>query len=166
MKSAQGRLPFRNVSSCISSWFMVFTHDAAERQKCYIQMTVHKPQRDTVREFFSCLETLIGHLKYLSTLKNSPMAVATTKKRNVPFGYADLALILLAAGPLTWQNQYNLMHTTMPGLLCQLLADLENIERVMMERKNKKQRSKKRAVVATPRIGKPNRGSSGRGLSN
>ena len=31
----------------------VFTHDAAERQKFYIQMTVRKPQRATVREFFS-----------------------------------------------------------------------------------------------------------------
>jgi hypothetical protein len=50
-------------------------------------MTVRKLQRATVREFFSRVETLNGHLKYLPTLKNSPMAVATTKKGNVPFGY-------------------------------------------------------------------------------
>ena len=93
----------------------VFTHDAAERQKCYIQMTECKPQRaSTVREFFFHVETLNGHLKYLPTLKNSPMAVATTKKGNVPFGYANLALILLVAVPITWQNQYNLVHATVP----------------------------------------------------
>ena len=45
----------------------VFPHEAAERQKCYIQMTVRKPQRATVREFFSRVETLNGHLKYLPT---------------------------------------------------------------------------------------------------
>ena len=53
------------------------------------------------------------------------MAVATTKKGNVPFGYADLALILLAAVPITWQNQYNLTHATVPDSPCQLLVDLE-----------------------------------------
>ena len=39
-------------------------------------MTVRKPKRATVREFFSRVETPNGHLKYLPTLKNSPMAVA------------------------------------------------------------------------------------------
>ena len=95
MKSAQGRLPFRNVSSCISSWFMVFTHDAAERQKCYIQQAIHKPQRVTVHLFISQMEVLNGYLKVLPMLKNSPKAVATTKKGNVPFGDADLVSILL-----------------------------------------------------------------------
>jgi hypothetical protein len=68
-------------------------------------MTVRKPQRATVREFFFRVEKLNGHLKYLPTLKNSPMAVGTTTKGNVPVGYDDLALILLAAVPITWQNQ-------------------------------------------------------------
>lgn len=54
-----------------------------------------------MREFFSRMEVLNGHLKDLPTLKNSPMAVATTKKGNVHFGYAELALILLAAVPIT-----------------------------------------------------------------
>ena len=143
----------------------VFTLDAAKRQKCYIQMTVCKPQRATVREFFSHVETLNGHLKYLPMLKNSPMAVATTNKGNVPFGYTDLALILLAAVPITWQNQYNLTHATVPDSPRQLLADLENIERVMMERKNERQRLKEKAVVAAPGKGKPKRGSSGGGSS-
>ena len=122
-------------------------------------MTVRKPQRATVHEFFSRVETLNSHLKYLPTLKNSPMAGATTKKGNV------LALILLAAVPITWQNQYNLMHATVLDSPCQLLADLENIECVMMERKNERQRSKEKAVVAAPGKRKPKRGSSGGGLS-
>ncbi len=143
----------------------VFTHDAAKRQKCYIQI-VCKPQRATVREFFSCVETLNDHLKYLPTLKNSPMAVTTTKKGNVPFGYADLALILLAAVPITWQNQYNLTHATVPDSPRQLLADLENVERVMMEHKSERQRSKEKSVVATPGKGRPKRGASGGGSSS
>ena len=143
----------------------VFTHDAAERQKCYIRMTVRKPQVATVREFFSCVETLNGHLKYLLTLKNSPMAVTTTKRGNVTFGYAGLALILLASEPITWQNQYNLTHATVPDSPCQLLADLENIERVMMESESERQRLKEKAVVAAPGKGKPKIGSSGGGSS-
>jgi hypothetical protein len=112
------------------------------------------------------VETLNGHLKYLQTLKNSPMSVATTKKGNVPFGYADLALILLAAVTITWQNQYNLTHATVPDSSCQLLEDLENIKRVMMESKSERQRSKEsKANAARSEKGKPKRGASGRGLS-
>ena len=80
------------------------------------------------------MEVLNGYLKYLPTLKNSPKAVATTKKGNVPFEEADLASVVLVALPLTWQNQYNLMHSTLPESPRVLLADLENIERVMLER--------------------------------
>ncbi len=81
------------------------------------------------------METLNGQLKDLPTLKNSPMAVPTTKKGNVPFGYAELALILLAAVPIHWQNQYNLMHSTVPESPRTLLTDLENIERVIRSRR-------------------------------
>ncbi len=101
-------------------------------------MHIRKPQRATVHEFFSRVEVLNGHLKDLPTLKNSPMAVATTKKGNVLFGYAELALILLVAVPITWQNQYILMHSTVPESPRQLLADLENIKRVMPEHDSKK----------------------------
>jgi hypothetical protein len=92
----------------------VFTADAVERQRYYIQQEIRKPQRATVRQFISQVEVLNGYLKYLPTLKNSPKAVATTKEGNIPFKEADLASIMLAALPLTWQNQYNLMHSTVP----------------------------------------------------
>ncbi len=96
-------------------------------------------------------------------MKNSPKAVATTKKGSVPFGEADLASILLAAVLITWQNQYSLTHSTVPESPCTLLVDLENIELVMMD---EKQKSKDKAVAARPDKGKPKRGASGGGSSN
>jgi hypothetical protein len=138
----------------------MFSADAAERQRYYIQQAVQKPQRVMVRQFISRVEVLNGYLAYLPTLRNSPKAVATTKKGNVPFEEADLALIMLAALPLTWQNQYNLMHSTVPESPCALLADLENIERVMLERYGEKQRSKDKAATARPEKGKPKKGAS------
>jgi hypothetical protein len=102
------------------------------------------------------VEVLNGYLKILPTLKNSPMAVMTNKNGNVPFGYANLASILLTAVPITWQNQYNLTYSTMPELPRQLLADLENIKHVMMERDYETLRSKE-AAVAAPAKRKPKR---------
>jgi hypothetical protein len=138
----------------------VFTADAAERQRYYIQQGVRKPQRATVRQFISRVEVLSGYLKYLPPLKNSPKAVATTKKGNIPFEEADLASIILAALPLTWQNQYNLTHSTVPKSLRALLADLENIKHVMLERYGEIQRSKDKAATARPEKGKPKKGAS------
>jgi hypothetical protein len=143
----------------------VLTANAAERQRYYIQQGIRKPQRATVRQFVYRVEVLNGYLRYLPTLKNSPKAVATTKKGNVPFEEADLALIMLAALQLTWQNQYNLMHSTVPKSPRALLADLENIERVMLERYGEKQRSKDKAATARPEKGKPNKGASKGGSS-
>jgi hypothetical protein len=101
-------------------------------------------------------------LKILPTLKNSPKAVATTKRGNIPFNCAILASILLATVTIGWQNQYNLLHSTVPELPRTLLADLENIKHVMMECDNKKARLKERATTARPEKGKPKRGASDR----
>ena len=89
----------------------------------------------------------------------------TTKKGNFPFKEADLASIMLAALPLTWQNQYNLTHSTVPESPRALLADLKNIERVMLEHYGEKQRSKDKAATARPEKGKPNKGTSKGGSS-
>jgi hypothetical protein len=92
-------------------------------------------------------------------LKDSPKAVATTKKGNVPFEEADLASIMLAALLLTWQNQYNLTHSNVPKSPRALLADLENIKRIMLERYSEKQLSKDKAGTTTrPEKGKPKKG--------
>ena len=84
----------------------VFSPDAAERQRYYIQQGIRKPQRASVRQFIQRMQQLSGYLEFLPTLKNSSRAVATTKKGNVPFEAADLASVILAALPLSWQNQY------------------------------------------------------------
>ncbi len=52
--------------------------------------------------------------KHLPTLKDSFKAVPTMKKGNIPFGKADLAAIVLSFVPMSWQNQYNLNHSTVP----------------------------------------------------
>jgi hypothetical protein len=113
----------------------------------------------------SRVQQLSGYIEYLPTLKDSPRAVATTKRGNVPFEAADLASIILAALPLSWQNQYNMTHSTVPESPRVLMPELENIERVMMERYDSKHKSKDRAVAASPNKGKPNKGSSNGGSS-
>jgi hypothetical protein len=64
---------------------------------------------------------------YLLTLKDSPKAVLTVKKGNVPFGRADLAAIVLVSVPMMGLNQFILNHTTVPELMRVLLPNLEAI---------------------------------------
>ncbi len=80
----------------------VITADAVERQQFYIQQAVHKPQRARVHQHIFQMGVLNDHVKYLLMLKDSPKAVPTTKKGNIPFSKADLAAILLASVPMTW----------------------------------------------------------------
>jgi hypothetical protein len=91
---------------------------------------------------------LNDNVRYLPTLKVSPKAVPTTKKGKIPFSKADLAVIVLASVPMSWQNQYNLNHLTDPESTCMLLPDLEAIERVMIEKHNKKLKAKGEASTA------------------
>jgi hypothetical protein len=71
-------------------------------------------------------------------LKDSPKAVPTTKKGNIPFGKADLAAKVLESVPMLWQNQYKLNHSTVPESTRTLLPDLEAIEQVMVEKHSQK----------------------------
>ncbi len=57
---------------------------------------------------------LNDYMAYLPTVKDSSMAVADTKKGNIPFDEADLAGITLKAVPTSWVNQYNLTYSTYP----------------------------------------------------
>ncbi len=144
----------------------VFAPDAAERQRYYIQQGIRKPARASVRQFISRMQQLSGYLEHLPTLKNSSRAVANIKKGNILFEAADLASIILAALPLSWQNQYNLTHSTVLESPRVLMPELENIERVMMEHYNgDKQKLKDKAVAASPTKGKPSKGSSNGGSS-
>ncbi len=126
----------------------VFSADAAKRQRFYIQQAVHKPQRATVQQHISQMGVLNDHVRHLPTLKDSPKAVPTMKKGNIPFGKADLATIVLASVLMSWQNQYNLNHSTVPESTCTLLPDLESIKQVMVEKQNKKLKAKGGAGTA------------------
>ena len=106
----------------------VFSADAAEKQRYYIQQAVRKPQRATVRQHISRMGVLKDYIRHLPTLKDSSKAVPTTKKGNIPFGKADLAAIVLSSVPVLWQNQYNLNHSTVSESTRTLLLDLEAIE--------------------------------------
>ncbi len=126
----------------------VFSTDAAKRQRFYIQQAVSKSQRATVQQQILQMGMLNDFVRYLPMLKDSPKAVPTTKKGNIPSGEADLAAIELASVPMSWQNQYNLNHSTVLELTHTLLPNLEGIERIMVEKHNKKLKVKGKASTA------------------
>ncbi len=78
---------------------------------------------------------LNDYVRYLPTLKDSSKAVPTTRRGNSPYGKADLAAIKLLSVPMSWQNQYNLNHSTVPESTRTLLPDLDAIKQVMEEKK-------------------------------
>ncbi len=95
---------------------------------------IKKPQRVTVRQFVSRMGVLNDYLAYLLTVFDFSMAVAGTKKMNVPFDKADVATMVLNLVPSSWVNQYNMTHSTLPKNPRALLNDLEAIEQVMDEK--------------------------------
>jgi hypothetical protein len=114
-----------NRGICVKSWisFMdciklhkltIFPADAAEKQRYCMQQTIKKPQRVTVRQFVSRMGVLNYFLAYLPTVFDLLMAVAGTKKMNMPFNEADLAGIMLNSVSSSWVNQYNMTHSTLP----------------------------------------------------
>ncbi len=126
----------------------VFSADAAKRQRFYIQQAVHKPQRATVQQHISRMGVLNDYVKHLPMLKDSYKAVPTTKKDNIPFGKAELAAIVLSSVPMSWKNQYNLNHSTVPKSTHTLLPDLEAIEQVMVKKKGTNLKAKEKGSTA------------------
>jgi hypothetical protein len=131
-----------NKGRCMRSWisFMdcielhklnVFPADTAEKRHYYMQQMIKKSQQVMVRQFVSCMGVLNDYLAYLPTVYNSSMAIAGTKKMNIPFDEADLARIVLNAVPSSWVNQYNMTHSMLPMSPKALLNGLEAIKRVM-----------------------------------
>jgi hypothetical protein len=131
-----------NKDPCFCSWssfldciklhkLTIFPVDAAEKQHYYMTQTVKKPQQATVRQYMACMGILNNYLSFLPTVFNSPMAVEGTKKENVLFDEADLARIVLNSVPVSWMNQYNMMHSTLPNGTRTPLQVLELIERIM-----------------------------------
>jgi hypothetical protein len=105
---------------------------------------------------------LNDYVKHLPMLKDSSKAVPTMKKGNIPFGEGDLAAIVLLSVPMSWQNQYNLNHSTVPESIHTLLPDLEAIKQVMVEKKgaNLKAKGKGSTAPSKPK-GNPKRKASG-----
>jgi hypothetical protein len=95
-----------------------------------------------VRQHVLQMGVLNEYIRHPPTLKDSPRTVPTTKKGNIPLDKADLAAIVLASVPMSWQNQYNLNHSTVSESTCTLLPDLEAIEQVMVEKQSKKLKAK------------------------
>jgi hypothetical protein len=120
-----------------------FSVDAAERLKYYLMCSVKKPMKWTIRMHVTRMETLNKYLGILPTIKNSPLAVASTEFGNVPFTEATHASIILSHLPVAWRNQYDLTHKTVPESPCAMLPDLENIEKLFIERYNEKARANK-----------------------
>jgi hypothetical protein len=140
----------------------VFSADAAKRQRFYIQQAVHKPQRATVQQHILRMGVLNDYVKHLPTLKDSSKTVPTTKKGNIPLGEADLAAIVLSSVMMSWQNQYNLNHSTVPESKRTLLPDLEAIKQVMVEKKGANLKAKGKGSTATSETKKnPKRKASG-----
>jgi hypothetical protein len=111
---------------CIRSWpafldcielhkLTIFPVDAAEKQRYYMVQTIKKPQQVTVHQYMACMGVLNNYLTHLPTVFNSSIAVEGTKKGNVPFNEADLAGIVLNSVLISWLNQYNMTHQTLPS---------------------------------------------------
>ncbi len=150
----KGRCPctWKSFQDCLELHKLTFlSADTAERQQFYIQQAVCKPQRAIVRQHTSRMGVFNDYIRYLPTLKDSPKAVLTTKKGNIPFGKADLAAILLASVPISWQNQYNLNHSMVPESTRTLLPDLEAVECIMVENHNNKLKAKGKTGKAWPK---------------
>jgi hypothetical protein len=126
----------------------VFPADAAEKQHYYMQQMIKKPQQVTVRQFVSCMGVLNDYLAYLPTVFDLSMAIAGTKKINVPFNKADLAGIVLNLVPSSWVNQYNMTHSTLPKNPRALLNNLEAIKQVMNKKHNASLKAKAKEANA------------------
>ncbi len=142
---------WKSLTDCIELHKLtVLPSDAAEKQCFYVQQVVRKPQRITIRQYMSHMGILNDYIAHLPSIHYSSKAVASTVKGNMIFGDDELASIILASTPQTWQNQYNLTHSTVPESPRVLLPDLENIERVMNERYAEKQKAKGKSKEAKP----------------
>jgi hypothetical protein len=84
-------------------------------------------------------------------LRDSPLAVASTKKGNTPFNEATLASIVLSTCPTDWRNQYKMNHKTVLESTRSMLLDLENIEKVFAANDGKKARAIKALAGTAPK---------------
>ncbi len=79
------------------------------------------------------------------------MAVASTKKGNVPFNEATFASFVLSTCPTDWRNQYEMNHKTIPESTRSMLLDLENTDKVFAAKDGKKARAIKASAGTAPK---------------
>jgi len=134
------------VKSVASFWecinflkLMVYSVDAAERQRFCMLYNLKKPAKSTIRAHMTRMETLNKHLGLL------PMG-------NVPFNETMLASIILSHIPVEWRTQYALTHALVPESPRAILVDLENIEKLFAEKANEAARANKAKVAATAKL--------------
>ena len=130
-----------------------FSVDAAERLKYYLMCSVKKHMKWSIRMHVTRMETLNKYLGILPTIKSSPLAVASMEFGNIPFTQATHASIILSRLPVAWRHQYNLTHKTVPESPRAMLLDLKNIEKLLVERYNKKARTNKTKAATAPKSG-------------
>jgi len=126
----------------------VYSVDAAERHRFYMLCNLKKPAKSIIRSHVTRMETLNKYLGLLPMIKNSPQAVASTELGNVPFNKTTLASIVLSHLPVAWRTQYALTHTLVPESPRAILVDLENIEKLFVEKANEAARTNKAKVAA------------------
>jgi len=114
----------------------VYSIDAAEQQRLYILCHLKKPARSSIRAHVTRMETLNKYLEKLPTIKYSSQAVALTEYGNVPFNESTLASIILNHIAVAWRNQYNVTHPIVLESPRAILLDLENLEKVFVEKSN------------------------------
>ena len=129
----------------------VFLCDAAEPQKFYMMGSLKKPHGMSIKKHVSCFETMNVYISLLPTLQDSALVVASTEKGNIPFNDATLAGILLATCHTNWRNLYELNHKTIPESTRSMLHDHKNIEKVFVEKNNKKPETTRSRLAQPPR---------------
>ncbi len=93
------------------------------------------------------METLNKYMGMLPAITNSPQAVASTELGNMPSNETTLVSIILSHLPPAWRVQYGLMHTLVPESPRAMLLDLENIEKLFVEKTNEQTRANKAKVT-------------------
>lgn len=154
---------------CIHAHLLtVFSHDAAEQERHYLQCSLKKSPKVTIRQFISRMSQLNGYLSLLPCLYDSEYAINTTCRLDKPFTESELAQIVLDAVPATWRTQYRITHKTVPTDMHSLLTDLEKVERYVEATRVQEQKTQKKTEKGnngTPSGKKPSQAGTKRNAS-
>jgi len=79
----------------------------------------------------------------IPTIKNSPLAIASTKLGNIHCNEATLAsvILILASLPPAWRNQYSFTHSTVPKSPRAMIDSLESIKTLFVKKGHEKARA-------------------------